>query len=89
MKGTETMKSSKGFTLIEMLVVLAIIGVLMGALLMGYGHVPRRAQKARAQELVSNVATALNVILMHNGVWPADRKTAAAWIADDIVMMSN
>lgn len=76
MKGAETMKSSKGFTLIEMLVVLAIIGVLMGALLAGYGHVTRSAQKARAQELVSNVATALNVILMHNGVWPADRNNA-------------
>ena len=65
------MKRSKGFTLIEMLVVLGIIGIVMSALLVGYGHMTKTAQKARAQELVSNVATALNVILTKNGVWPS------------------
>ena len=61
----------KGFTLIEMLVVMGIISILAGALLMGYGKVTRTAQRARAQETVSNVATALNIILQQNGSWPA------------------
>ena len=61
----------KGFTLIEMLVVMGIIAVLSGALLMGYGRVTRTAQRARAQETVSNVATALSIILQKRGSWPA------------------
>ena len=58
------------FTLIEMLVVLAIIAILSGALLMGYGRVTRTAQRARAQETVSNVATALSIMLQNKGTWP-------------------
>ena len=69
-------KTSKGFTMIEMLVVLGIIGVLMGALLAGFGHVTRAAQKARAQELVSNVMTSLNILLQSKGVWPSDYNNA-------------
>lgn len=71
------MKTQKqGFTLIEMLVVLAIIGILMGALLGGFSHVTRSAQKAKAQELVSNVSTALGIMLTKNGVWPSDQNNA-------------
>ena len=66
----------RGLTLIEMLVVLGIIGVLIGALLMGFTHVTRSAQRARAQELVSNVATELSVLLQTKGVWPSDRNNA-------------
>ena len=66
----------RGFTLIEMLVVLGIIGVLIGALLMGFTHVTRSAQRARAQELVSNVATELSMLLQEKGVWPSDRNNA-------------
>lgn len=69
-------KQNNGFTLIEMLVVLAIIGILMGALLAGFSHVTRAAQKARAQELVSNVSTAFNVMLQTNGIWPASYNNA-------------
>ncbi len=59
-----------GFTLIEMLVVMGIIAILSGSLLMGYGRVTRTAQKAKAQETVSNVATALGVLLQQKGSWP-------------------
>ena len=66
----------KGFTLVEMLVVICIIGILMGALLAGFRHVTASAQKARAQELVDNVRVSLGLILQNNGVWPADRNNA-------------
>jgi len=70
------MMKKNGFTLIEMLVVLCIIGILMGALLAGFGHVTRAAQKSRAQELVDNVRVSLNIMLQTNGVWPSDRNNA-------------
>ncbi len=62
----------KGFTLIEMLVVIGIIAVLAGSLVMGFGHVTKTAQRAKAQETVSNAATSLSILLQANGAWPSD-----------------
>ncbi len=69
-------ENRKGFTLIEMLVVLGIIAVLSGALLVGFGRVTKSAQRVRAQETVSNVATALNILLQRKGAWPKELLTA-------------
>lgn len=62
----------KGFTLIEILVVIGIIAVLSGALMMGFGRVTRSAQRAKATELVSQTAQALVVLRQKNGrTWPS------------------
>lgn len=63
-------KYRRGFTLIEMLVVIGIIGVLTGVGIATYTSVTKHAQKAQAQELVSNVATALTAIYEKDGCWP-------------------
>ena len=60
----------QGFTLIEMLVVLGIIGVLIGSLIAGFSKMTKSAQRAKAQETVSNAATALASILASEGSWP-------------------
>ena len=60
----------KGFTLIEMLVVIGIIAVLIGASIGGFSSMTRTAEKARAQELVNNVATALTALFQQEGNWP-------------------
>ena len=63
---------NKGFTLIEMLVVIGIIAILSGALLMGFGRVTKAAQRAKAVEAVSETAQALVILRQKNdGVWPA------------------
>ena len=67
----------KGFTLIEMLVVIGIIAALIGASLGGYSFATKRAQKARGRELVSNVATALNVLYQRQNRWPPRLLTEA------------
>ena len=66
-------RMKKGFTLVEMLVVIGIIAILSAASMLGYSKVVRSARKAKTQELVSNAATALTQILSKNdGVWPED-----------------
>lgn len=64
------MKSKKGFTLVEMLVVVGIIAILSGAALSAFRGAIKKAQAARAVELVSNVKTALEVVLQKNDSWP-------------------
>jgi len=60
----------RGFTLIEILVVIGIISVLIGASLTGFSKMMKSAEKARTQELISNAVTALSAIYEADGMWP-------------------
>ena len=60
----------KGFSLIEMLIVIGIMAVLTGALIVGMDRVRKTAQRSKAQEIVSNTATALGIIFQTDMRWP-------------------
>ena len=60
----------RGFTLIEMLVVIGIIATLMGVMLAAVSTFIKSADKARCQELVANTATALAALYQKEGAWP-------------------
>lgn len=66
----------KGFTLVEMLVVIGIIAVLTAATLMALGKVLKTADGARNREIVSNAATALQAIYNKTGQWPKSLRKA-------------
>ena len=64
--------SNKGFTLVEMLVVMGLIGLLIAMMTGALKYVQATAWQARSQELVSNVATALTIYIQREGVWPKE-----------------
>lgn len=60
----------KGFTLIEMLVVIGIIAGLIAATIGGYSAVTKTAERTKCRELVSQVATAMTLLYQKEGNWP-------------------
>ena len=60
----------KGFTLIEILVVIGIIAMLMGVMLASVSKFLKSAERSRCQELVANTATALTALYQREGAWP-------------------
>lgn len=54
-------RSRKGFTLIEMLIVIAIIGILASIVLVGLGPIQRRGRDARRQTDLRNIQNALEL----------------------------
>lgn len=65
-------RANRGFTLVEMLVVIGIIGLLVALMTGALKHVQNTAWQARSQELVSNVATALTIYIQREGTWPQE-----------------
>jgi len=65
-----SLRMRDGFTLVEMLLVIGIIGLLAGALIGSFSHFKTAGRQAQAQALVSEAATALTAYLQQNREWP-------------------
>jgi len=63
-------ESRRGLTMLELLVVVCVMMVLASVLFAGIARVRKTAANAKAQDLVSNVATAFNQILLTDRNWP-------------------
>ena len=71
------MKSvQKGFTLIELMIVIAIIGILAAVAVPQYQNYTARAQIAEALSLAGSLKTSLSEFYASKGVWPADMAAA-------------
>lgn len=77
----------KGFTLIELMVVIAIIIILAAIAIPNYISMTHRAQASRATSDAAVIATGLEVYKTDMGFYPVDYKTIADY--DDLMGNGN
>lgn len=80
------MKNNKrGFTLIELMIVVAIIGVLGAIAIPAYQDYTIRAQVSEGLTLSAGVKAAMSEHYMSHGVWAVDNRTAGTYNKSTIV----
>ncbi|EFF40919.1 fimbrial protein, partial [Neisseria gonorrhoeae F62] len=74
----------KGFTLIELMIVIAIVGILAAVALPAYQDYTARAQVSEAILLAEGQKSAVTEYYLNNGEWPADNGAAGVASASTI-----
>ncbi|EMT3912158.1 pilin [Neisseria gonorrhoeae] len=74
----------KGFTLIELMIVIAIVGILAAVALPAYQDYTARAQVSEAILLAEGQKSAVTEYYLNNGKWPEDNDKAGVASSDKI-----
>ncbi|HFA2964517.1 TPA: pilin, partial [Neisseria gonorrhoeae] len=74
----------KGFTLIELMIVIAIVGILAAVALPAYQDYTARAQVSEAILLAEGQKSAVTEYYLNNGIWPANNGDAGVASASEI-----
>ncbi|HFC6663343.1 TPA: pilin [Neisseria meningitidis] len=74
----------KGFTLIELMIVIAIVGILAAVALPAYQDYTARAQVSEAILLAEGQKSAVTEYYLNHGKWPANNNSAGVASSTDI-----
>ncbi|EMT3647654.1 pilin, partial [Neisseria gonorrhoeae] len=74
----------KGFTLIELMIVIAIVGILAAVALPAYQDYTARAQVSEAILLAEGQKSAVTEYYLNNGIWPENNASAGVASASEI-----
>ncbi|HHY5264830.1 TPA: pilin [Neisseria meningitidis] len=74
----------KGFTLIELMIVIAIVGILAAVALPAYQDYTARAQVSEAILLAEGQKSAVTEYYLNHGEWPANNSSAGVASSTDI-----
>ncbi|MBH5610764.1 pilin [Neisseria meningitidis] len=74
----------KGFTLIELMIVIAIVGILAAVALPAYQDYTARAQVSEAILLAEGQKSAVTEYYLNHGTWPGDNNSAGVASSTDI-----
>ncbi|HEZ6837956.1 TPA: pilin [Neisseria meningitidis] len=74
----------KGFTLIELMIVIAIVGILAAVALPAYQDYTARAQVSEAILLAEGQKSAVTEYYLNHGEWPGNNTSAGVATASDI-----
>jgi general secretion pathway protein G len=76
------MRNQRGFTLIELMIVVAIIGILTAIAFPLYANIQARARVAKAQADARTLASAVVVYSAHTGALPSDLSVLTQTVQD-------
>ncbi|HEZ5398254.1 TPA: pilin [Neisseria meningitidis] len=74
----------KGFTLIELMIVIAIVGILAAVALPAYQDYTARAQVSEAILLAEGQKSAVTEYYLNHGIWPGDNTSAGVASSSEI-----
>jgi type IV pilus assembly protein PilA len=78
------MRNVKGFTLIELMIVVAIIGILAAIAIPAYQDYTRRAHVSEGLSVAAGAKTSVTEYYSSNGKWPTDNTAAGLAAPADI-----
>jgi len=84
-QGRDMKKEQQGFTLIELMIVVAIIGILAAVAIPAYQDYTIRAQISEGLTLSASAKLAVSEYFMENGAWPSNNDDAGLADQHDIM----
>jgi len=82
-------KVQKGFTLIELMIVIAIIGILAAIAIPAYQNYTIRSQVTEGLSLADGWKTAISEYYAQNGSFPSNSTTSTTGVTGDISVSGN
>ncbi len=79
-RGVAIFKGRKGFTLIEIMVVVIILGILAGLVLPRFMGRTEEARRTKAKIQIENLESALKIYKLDNGVYPTTEQGLEALV---------